>query len=250
MVQKFRLYFHPFREERNIHLYLPDDYYQTDERYPVMYMFDGHNLYYDSDATFGTALGMKEFMDRWGKKMIIVGVECANDDMARVYEYIPYTVESPHYGHIEGMGDQTVDWMVHELKPFIDSHYRTYPFREATAIGGYSLGGMMALFATVRYNEIFSKVAALSPAFVCAMEQFKEEIAYRNFSPDTRVYFSWGDIEDTPDYVYNLDRSIHYLEARLMEKGVKTFLRCQQGGVHNEGSWGKLLPEFMGFLWY
>ncbi len=51
MVQKFEIWFSPAKENRRIHLYLPNDYYRTDERYPVIYMFDGHNLYFDSDAT-------------------------------------------------------------------------------------------------------------------------------------------------------------------------------------------------------
>ncbi|MCB6314258.1 alpha/beta hydrolase-fold protein, partial [Gordonibacter pamelaeae] len=36
-----------------LHIYLPQDYEQGNKRYPVLYMFDGHNLFYDEDATFG-----------------------------------------------------------------------------------------------------------------------------------------------------------------------------------------------------
>ena len=35
-----------------------------DKRYPVLYMFDGHNVFFDSDATYGKSWGMKEFMGR------------------------------------------------------------------------------------------------------------------------------------------------------------------------------------------
>lgn len=63
MVEKFYVSFPPAGEDRRIHLYLPDDYYRTEERYPVIYMFDGHNLYFDSDATFGKSLGMKDFWE-------------------------------------------------------------------------------------------------------------------------------------------------------------------------------------------
>ena len=87
MVLKFERFFSPAGENRGIHLYLPDDYYESQERYPVLYMFDGHNLFFDSDATFGKCLGLKDFLDHWGKKMIVVGLACAADDIQRVHEY-------------------------------------------------------------------------------------------------------------------------------------------------------------------
>ena len=58
MVEKFELWCAPAGENRRIHLYLPDDYYNSEERYPVLYMFDGHNLYFDGDATYGKSLGL------------------------------------------------------------------------------------------------------------------------------------------------------------------------------------------------
>lgn len=58
MVQKFNLPFDPAQEERSIHLYLPAGYFETDERYPVLYMFDGQNLFFDQDATFGKSWGL------------------------------------------------------------------------------------------------------------------------------------------------------------------------------------------------
>ena len=53
MIIKRQVWFSPANQERTLHLYLPDDYEFSAERYPVMYMFDGHNLFYDSDATYG-----------------------------------------------------------------------------------------------------------------------------------------------------------------------------------------------------
>ena len=51
-------------EERNLYIYLPDSYDWDRERYyPVLYMFDGHNVFFDSDATYGKCWGMKEYMD-------------------------------------------------------------------------------------------------------------------------------------------------------------------------------------------
>ena len=52
MIIKRDFIYSPKGENRRLHIYLPEDYYQSTERYPVMYFFDGHNLYFDADATY------------------------------------------------------------------------------------------------------------------------------------------------------------------------------------------------------
>lgn len=250
MVDKFYVHFSPAGEDRKIHLYLPDDYGQTEERYPVLYMFDGHNLYFDSDATFGKSLGMKDFLDGWYKKLLVVGIECSSEDLKRVHEYCPYHIQSRIYGEIRGRGDETIRWIIQELKPCIDRTYRTYSHREATAIAGYSMGGMMALYAALRYHDCFSKAAVISPALLPAMEHFTNEIQNHAPFPDTRIFFSWGTDEDSPDAVGHLADSIRYLEKEVQKKGARTYLLCQQGGHHNEQSWEQQLPVWMRFLWF
>lgn len=250
MVKKFDIYFPPAQENRRIHLYLPDEYEYTQERYPVVYMFDGHNLYFDSDATFGKSLGLKEFLDGWNKKLIVVGMECASDDWVRVQEYCPYHIQSRIYGEIKGRGHETMEWVVHTVKPLIDREYRTWPHREATAIGGYSMGGMMSLYTVLHYNSVFSKAAVISPALFSAMENFKAEIQQNALSPDTRIFLSWGDAEGSPEEIRNLSDGIRYLEKEVQKKEVRTYLLCQHGGHHNEQSWGQQVPTWMQFLWF
>ena len=62
--------------ERRVYLYLPQSYIEEpDRRYPVMYMFDGHNVFFDSDATYGKSWGMNHYMEASQKQLIIVAVE-------------------------------------------------------------------------------------------------------------------------------------------------------------------------------
>ena len=75
MTEKYDVMFTPAGELRRLHIYLPDNYNESDERYPVMYFFDGHNLFYNEDATYGKSWALKDFLDNWGKDMIIVGME-------------------------------------------------------------------------------------------------------------------------------------------------------------------------------
>ena len=187
MIQKRDILFTPANEMRTLHIYLPDDYESSGEHYPVMYFFDGHNLFFNHDATYGKSWGLKEFMDGWEKKMIIVGVTCSMTN--RLVEYCPYHFTKGFLGEIVGTGHATLQWMIDELKPVIDRDYRTMPFRECTAIGGSSMGGLMSLYAAVKFNNWFSKAACLSSTIGPCMEDFREDIAACAMSPDTRVSF-------------------------------------------------------------
>lgn len=62
MVENFTAHITPFGLDRNTFVYLPDDWQSSGRRYPVVYMFDGHNLFFDSTATYGTCWGLKEYM--------------------------------------------------------------------------------------------------------------------------------------------------------------------------------------------
>lgn len=234
-------------QNRRIHLYLPDGYDNSGEHYSVLYMFDGQNLYYDSDATFGKSLGLREFLDHYWKKMIVVGIQCADNDRMRVDEYVPYNIHSQYYGYINGRGDSTFQWIVNDLKPHIDRQYRTSPWRESTAVAGYSLGGMMALYGVLHYNHIFSKGVVISPAFRPATDHFIHEITTGTFNLDTRIFFSWGtnELHDEPD----LEDRIGHIERLVQNKGAKTYLLRNEGGNHNEASWQHEVPHWMRFIW-
>ena len=254
MIEKRDILFTPAGELRTLHIYLPDDYAYSGRHYPVMYFFDGHNLFSDQDATYGKSWGLKEFMDGWHKDLIIVGVTCSMTD--RLVEYCPYHFTKGFLGEIRGTGDTTMRWMIEELKPMIDREYRTMPFRECTAIGGASMGGLMSLYAAVRYNIWFSKAACLSSTIGPCMEDFREDIAACEISPDTRVYLSWGTEEGGGSKLYPRNDTNHSMEGRnrdlaqrMEAHGALTRVYGQPGGHHCEADWEKQVPQFMNFLW-
>lgn len=112
MIIKRDFIYTPKRKKRKLHIYLPEDYYETEERYPVMYFFDGHNLFSDADATYGKSWGMKTFLDQWGKSMIIVGMECGHEGTERLYEYSPYFVTFSNPKRERCMGEETFQWLI------------------------------------------------------------------------------------------------------------------------------------------
>ena len=257
MVVKRDFIYTPKGVNRPLHIYLPDDYDHSCEHYPVMYFFDGHNLFFNEDATYGKSWGLKDFLDGWGKKMILVGIECGHDGQERLSEYLPYPAnKGSHFDIFRPMGQATMDWIVHEIKPMIDREYRTIPFRECTGIGGSSMGGLMAIYAGVHYNRWFSKAACVSSAIGFCMRPLMKDVRASNLSPDTRMYFSWGtkeawgiknpDREDRSSKTYGWNKRV---SDHVGLQGVNTRLHCQVGGGHCEADWKKLVPAFMNYLW-
>ena len=107
---------------RRAYLYLPACYdEQPDARFPVMYMFDGHNVFFDEDATYGQSWGMADYMDKTDTPLIIAAVECNPVGNNRLVEYCPFTCEDPNLGRIRGRGRATMEWFIRDFKPMISS---------------------------------------------------------------------------------------------------------------------------------
>ena len=254
MIIKRDFIYTPKGKNRPLHIYLPEGYYRSQERYPVMYFFDGHNLFLDEDATYGKSWGMAQFLANWPKDMIIVGIECGHEGYERLSEYLPYFAVG-NFSRFEPWGGKTMDWIVNEIKPMIDREYRTIPFRECTAIGGSSMGGIMSLYAAVHYNRWFSKAACVSSAMGFCMEPLFGDLQESAISPDTRIYLSWGtreagrkrhDCGDRSSETYHRNKAVaDYLKGRKCA----VMMDCQIGGGHCEADWEKLVPHFMDFLW-
>lgn len=256
MIIKKDVWFSPTGKIRRLHIWLPEEYERTQERYPVMYFFDGHNLFYDEDATYGKCWGLREFMERWDKPMILVGIECGHEGDERLNEYLPYSVKSGVFSRFEGIGDMTVRWMLDELKPMIDRGFRTIPFRECTAVGGSSMGGLMSLYGVIRYNRWYSKAACLSSAMYSCMPALLRDIERCDINPDTRVYLSWGTKEVRAEKTLSTEeesraarRRNQSIADKLLKRGAVPRLYCQMGGRHCEADWEKQVPGFMEFLW-
>ena len=241
-------------KDRPLHIYLPDGYDDPDERYPVMYFFDGHNLFFDSDATYGKCWGLKDFLDRWDKKMIIVGMECGHEGNERLSEYLPYKPFRKWFGDLEPMGGVTMRWILEKVKPRIDRDFRTWSHREATGIGGSSMGGLMALYGVTHYNAVFSKGACVSSAIGLCFPALMRGMKEAAIDPDTRVWLSWGTREanapdDAIDCRSHTYRNNKAAANKLTPHGAAVQLWCQLGGSHCEADWEKQLDPMMRFLW-
>ena len=231
-------------KERRAYIYLPASYAQDPKRrYPVLYMFDGHNVFFDADATYGKSWGMNDYMQKSKKQLIIVAVECNHEGDSRLIEYSPFDSGTSTLGKIKGKGRIYMNWMVKTLKPYIDSHYRTLPDRKHTLIAGSSMGGLMALYGATTYNHVFQRAACLSPSLWVNPGKMLELIAKANIRRDTCIYMDYGS-QEMFNHVANAEALISTTHM-LLTKQVNLAFRIVPGGTHSEASWEKQIPFFM-----
>ena len=139
-------------------------------------------------------------------------------------------------------------WMTKTLKPYIDENYRTLPERENTYIAGSSMGGLMSIYAAVKYNKVFSKAAALSPSLWACPEQLEKLIQSKRLDPDTVIYMDYGSEE--MDYRKGMDHTFCEIASLLVQKRVHVTSRVIPNGTHTESSWEKQLPFVFSTLLY
>ena len=246
MVKKWDITIPPLTGDktRKAYIYLPQSYVKDKtRRYPVMYMFDGHNVFFDADATYGKSWGMYKYMRQSKKDLIIVAIECNHEGNGRIVEYSPINYENSTMGKIRGKGKTYMNWLVNTLKPYIDENYRTLPDRTNTIICGSSMGGLMALYGATVYNHIFQRAACLSPSLWVSPGRMLEVVARARIRRDTCIYMDYGS-EEIFNHAANAE-ALFSTSHLLLTKRVNLAFRIVPGGNHSEASWEKQIPIFM-----
>lgn len=239
-------------EPRKAYVYVPDSCMADDSRRcPVLYMFDGQNLFRDVDASYGKSWGLLDYLTEHNVPLIVAALECnhhTEDDECggRLSEYSPIDFTDPEYGSIKGRGKLTMEYIVRRFKPYIDKHYPSLPGREFTFIAGSSMGGLMTIYALLYYGEFFSRGAALSPSFAFSPVQFKKLIRDSSVK-DAVLYMDNGSLEMPSARARRLYGEMTSL---LIQKGLLVESRVVPGGIHSESSWELQVPFFLNTIFY
>ena len=240
------------RERRNAYVYVPDSaQVDSERRYPVLYMFDGQNLFRDADASYGKCWGILEYLTAHNIPLIVAAIECNHHRESescggRLSEYSPFDFDGGDWGPIRGRGRLTMEYFVNTFKPMIDARYPTLPDRDHTFIAGSSMGGLMTLYAVLEWNKVFSRGAALSPSLAFCPNEIKEMIRHVRIKR-TVLYMDNGAAEMP---TVRSRRLFGDIAARLIRKGVLLDCRVVPEGDHSEASWEKQLPFFIDTLFY
>lgn len=226
-------YIPQLQKSRRIWIYLPDDYTTSNKKYSVIYMHDAQNLF-DDATSFSGEWGVDETLNKLAKDgiedAIVVGIE--NGGESRLNEYSPW--KNQKYGG--GEGNKYVDFLAKTLKPYIDKHYRTKSQATHTGLIGSSMGGLITLYAGVKYPQKFGKLGVFSPSIWFAENDLLYFIRKntRKLS-NLRFYFVAGKNE-YEDMVSDIEGMADYLK----KEGVKPEnlkIKIDDYGTHSESYW-------------
>lgn len=223
---------------RRLWVYLPKSYATSKKAYPVLYMHDGQNLFNEQTAPFGE-WGVDEALDSLQaitkKEAIVVGID---NSSKRMNEYNPYDHE--RFG--KGEGAQYVEFLVKNLKPYIDKKYRTLKDSAHTYIAGSSMGGLISLYAMVKYPNVFSSAGIFSPAFWIVPSMYND-VASSTWKGMHRFYFYAGG-KESETMVSDMDKMLDIVDKKGQSDTRRVFAPLEK---HNEAAWRKEFPSF--YLW-
>ena len=264
---------------RKIVVWLPEGYDRHRERYAVLYMHDGQNLF-DPETSMGhepwavdkhlAALERAQNV----RPTIVVGIANAGADRWR--EYAPAAAVAaldPELRALvtEGANGPTLSedylrFLVGELKPFIDRHYRTRPGRADTFVAGSSMGGLISLYALSRYPEVFGGAGCLSTHWVLTTNPAllgpppdprvpRIAAAYIDWlrlhlpaAGSHRIYFNHGTVFLDGLYGPYQDEVDRIMAEHGFRDGIDWESRVFPGATHNEQAWRERLDQPLVFL--
>lgn len=243
------------QSDRDIVVYLPPGYTkQKNKRYPVLYLHDGQNLF---DGATSFIPGKEWRIDETAQLLISAGkiepliiVGIYNAGKERINEYTP--VADARY-KMGGNADLYGHMIIGELKPFIDSHYRTLKGAAHTGLGGSSLGGLVTLYLGLKYPNVFGKLAVVSPSVWFADKQIVNYVAGLKSKPRLRIWMDMGTKEGgTPEETKRAVVDARLLRDTLTQKGWRLGRDLQyfeaEGAEHNESAWAARVAPILSFL--
>ena len=233
------------KTHKKIWVYLPKEYQNSKNSYSVIYMHDAQNLF-DASTSFVGEWKIDESLDSISdSKAIVVGIEHGNE--RRIEELTPY----PHEKYGGGKGEDYINFIKNTLKPHIDITYRTLPDAKHTGIFGSSLGGLISLYAAIKYPETFGNAGLFSSAFWINKKQITEFIKNSTIDSNSKFYFLVGSKEgETTEDAYQMVQDQYAIVELLKTKGaLETNIvdKVVPNGKHNETLWSTNFPD--AYIW-
>lgn len=236
-----KFYMPQLDKHRQIWIYLPKSYKDTQKKYPVLYMHDGQNLFHAKPARneeWAVDTTADNLIREGLKETIIVGI--AHGESDRLNEYNPYDSENG-----KGEGKAYAEFLVKTLKPFIDQQYRTLPDVNNTSIAGSSMGGLITLFTIAQYPQTFGSAGIFSPALWLAPKIYNHVSERLADLQTSKIFFVAGDKEGG-EMIDNIKKVYKLLNPDGKNENI-VFVESEDG-KHTEWFWHREFESFYRFL--
>lgn len=247
-----------FGNTRTIRVLVPAGYDAPEnraQRYPVLYMLDGQNLFdaclsdvshkeWQVDETVGRLT-----RERAIPQIIVVGIDHAREK--RAYEYLPYRDFAGNPDMEEPAGKQFPTFLAKEVLPFVNQTYRTLTGLANTGLGGSSYGGVATLYALMARPDTFGYALIESPSLSIGMGQLVRDTAPLIALP-RKVYIGFGGREiDNPVISQKMIDLVQQVGTNFRAAGYDdSNLRVviDADAKHDEVAWAKRFPDAVRFL--
>lgn len=229
-------------KETRIFVWVPPGYdSEPTRRYPVLYMHDGASVFFNwrIDDIAKPLIASHQI-----EPLIIVMVANGGTQDDRFDQYTP--THSAGFSH-GGKADNYARMLLEELKPFIDSEYRTLSDAAHTGLGGVSLGGLVTLYFGLKHPTAFGRLAVMSPSIWWDNKMIVRQVKNLDSKPGLRIWLDIGtaegqesmsDVKDLRDALikkgWTLNSDLMYFEAK--------------GAQHNEESFARRAGQMLKFL--
>jgi len=229
--------------DRKMMVYTPPGYEKSTAKYPLLYLLHGSG----NDETSWT---------KNGKADVILDNLIADGKLKPLVAVMPFGFAQQRAPGA-GRGDAAENKMqregfakdfIEDVVPYVDAHYRVYADRDHRAIAGLSLGGAQALALGLTHLDLFSRIAAFSPAMGASNNPATGGVDFETVLADSarinsQVKFLWVSC-GTEDTLFD---SIRYFDGQLSKHKIEHLYRVT-AGAHQYPVWQRNLNEVAAIL--
>ena len=257
-------------------IWLPPEYStDTKKRFPVLYMWDGQNLFDPTKTHYGKAWMAQDVLTDLVAKgeaepHIIVGIH-SPPGLDRYRVYVPQFAQLASGAVAQNIAEMAggpiasklqLDWVADELVPRIDRDYRTLEAPGSRTIAGASMGGVMSCYAIVARPDTFGRAGCVSAHFALVAP----DVASANEALIARLWDTYLDANlgaPVGRRVW-MDHGTEMLDSYYAPwqvfvaedfkrlgwvEGTDFTARVYQGAEHDENFWRERMPEMLRWLW-
>jgi predicted alpha/beta superfamily hydrolase len=227
---------------RRILVWLPPGYAsQPERRYPTLYMHDGATVFVEWKID---EIAKPLIESGAIQPLIIVLVPNGGEQADRFNDYTPTRPPNAKAG---GQADAYGRALVEELKPLVDSKYRTLTDAANTALGGASLGGLVSLHLGLKYPNVFGRLAVLSPSVWWDDKVILRTIKATEPRPPLRIWLDMG-TRESRNAIADARQLRDALKKHGWTVGVDLAYSEIEDAPHNDAAFAQRAAPFLKYL--
>lgn len=249
---------YPAGYQKPIEIWTPAGYNPADttKKYSVIYLLDGQNQFDDTDAYnggWGSDEVITSLMKNGGEGYILVGIDNRTNRDSELTPKIGTVSPNYNYGGFKnGTGEEFAEFVAKTVVPYVEANFNVYTDAAHSAIVGSSSGGIEAFYIGMEYMNEFSRIGAISPAFMLydksTWNKYFEKYDFTDSSKLPRIYIYNGGGDSLEQELLPAAQDMKtWLSDLGYDESKMTFV-YDENNKHNEAAWRAYMPEIVTWL--